>query len=251
MQLIKPDWPPLAGINAFTTTRLGGVSQSPYDALNLGLHVGDEAADVKENRRLLVESALPTKPHWLNQVHGSGIVRLHDANTVGDPDKADGSWTDTPGVVLAVLSADCLPLVIAANDGSSVAVVHAGWRGLADGVIASALDCFAQGVTLSVWLGPAIGPDAFEVGEEVRQTFTERGANNALAFRPGAVEGKWLADIYQLARLEVARHQNATGSGILIYGGTYCTVTDAELFHSHRRDGTRSGRMATLAWIAN
>lgn len=260
MQLIKPDWSMSARIHAFSTTRSGGISESPYDALNLGLHVGDDASHVHDNRQRMISAAKsPAAPHWLQQEHGNRIALLNmfdDVNTSEDallfdaPYKADGSWTDTPDVVLAVLTADCLPLVIAANDGSSVAVVHAGWRGLADGVIVSALSCFPERLPLSVWLGPAIGPDAFEVGDEVRQIFIQRHAENENAFRSGTAEGKWLADIYLLARLEVARHQNAAGCDIAISGGNYCTVTDAELFHSHRRDGARSGRMATVAWIA-
>lgn len=260
LRIVRPDWSVSPMIRVFTTTRLGGVSQPPFDTLNLGLHVGDDPAAVWQNRNhLTAAAALPAEPCWLNQTHGTRIVRLSaEAAGLGAADgcsgmsSGDGAWTNQPGCVLSVLTADCLPVVIARTDGRELAVVHAGWRGLAAGILENALAAFDSTAELHAWLGPAIGPDAFEVGEEVRQAFVDRHAENTDCFRPGrgvdtpSPDGRarYWADIYALARGALQRCR-----AITVTGGEYCTVSQPQWFHSHRRDGADSGRMVTLAWI--
>jgi len=247
LPVIRPDWPAPARVAALCTTRAGGVSESPWDSLNLGLHVGDEAAHVQENRRRLVAAAaLPSPPVWLSQVHGERVVHIGDVLPASPPE-ADGAWTDVPGRVIGVMTADCLPVVITDAAGGRVAVAHAGWRGLAGGVLASALASFPPDAALHVWLGPAIGPTAFEVGAEVREAFLARDGAHASAFLPGKRPGKYVADLYALARTALQRERDATS--LHVSGGEHCTLTEATRFHSHRRDGVHSGRMATLAWI--
>jgi YfiH family protein len=257
---LVPDWAVSSRVTAFTTTRLGGVSQVPYDSLNLGLHVNDERAAVEENRRRLQDSfALPSSPCWLNQTHSPDVINLPGEGA--DPQlgidgsvrhassdathSADGAWTDTVDTVLAVLTADCLPVVIADTEGSNVAVIHAGWRGLAAGILDNALAAFDPHAELHAWMGPAIGPSVFEVGEDVRCEFVERNALHHELFSPRSTKGKYLADIYGLARAEL----NASRS-ITVTGGDYCTYSKANWFHSYRRDGVKTGRMATVAWIS-
>ena len=247
--VIKPNWALGDAVCVASSTRLGGRSEAPYDSLNLGLHVGDDEAIVRSNRKWLNEQLqLPAEPRWLNQVHGIEVCRVdseHPASTGrGDATTADASWTNTSGAVVAVMTADCLPVVIANEQATAVAVAHAGWRGLSDGVLSATCDMFAPNDKLHAWLGPAIGPSAFEVGEEVRQAFVTRSAANSTAFVAGKAEGKYFADIYQLARNELATKD------IVVTGGDHCTVSEPTLFFSHRRDGVRSGRMATLAWLA-
>lgn len=239
MELITPDWPAPKRVMAMTTTRLGGVSLPPFDSLNLGDHVGDDANAVAENRRRLQDRFdLPSEPKWLSQVHGS---RCCDAVQVAGGTEADALFTVQPGVVCAVLTADCLPLLLCDRGGQRVAAVHAGWRGLLDGVIENSVKRMA-GTELMAWMGPAIGPGAFEVGEEVRAAFVAHDIAAQAAFVSQG-EGKWLADIYQLAR------QRLTACGISkVYGGEYCTFTDSEHFYSYRRDG-QTGRMASLIWL--
>lgn len=221
------------------TTRLGGVSQGPYASLNLGNHVQDDAAAVAANRAQL-RSRLPAEPVWLNQVHGTHVVQA-DA-VVGVPD-ADASYTRQPGVVCAVLTADCLPVLFCARDGSVVAAAHAGWRGLATGVLETTLGAMqVPPGEVMVWMGAAIGPNAFEVGSEVRDTFVANHPQSTMAFTPH--RQKWLADITTLARIRL----NACGV-TAVYGGGLCTYTDAERFYSYRRDG-KTGRMASLIWLA-
>lgn len=224
-------------------TRKGGVSAPPFDALNLGLHVGDSADAVMENRRMLKESlSLPALPVWLNQTHGTQIL---DVTPEGyDSVDADGSYTCMTNTVLAILTADCLPLVISDIAGTQLAVVHAGWRGLAKGIVNQALKRFDNCAEVCAWLGPAIGPTRFEVGDDVRDAFIQRNVANAEHFADGKVVGKYWADIYALARTEL--HD----AGCKTYGGEYCTHAQADLFHSHRRDGKYSGRIATVAWIS-
>lgn len=239
ISVITPDWPAPQRVRAFTTTRLGGVSLHPYDSLNLGDHVGDDPAAVAENRhRLRTELRLPAEPRWLSQVHGTSCC---DAATVDMPIEADAQFTDRPGVVCAVLTADCLPLLLCDGAGTRVAAVHAGWRGLLNGVIENSVQRIG-GEGVMAWLGPAIGPTAFEVGEEVREAFAahDAGANSALAPKG---DGKWLADIYQLARQRLA----ACGVG-QVYGGDLCTHSDSGRFYSYRRDG-ETGRLASLIWM--
>ncbi len=240
-ELLIPAWPAPASVRAVISTRNGGVSQSPFDSLNLGDHVGDDPAAVAENRqRLEVAAQLPATPIWLNQVHGTRV--LDCAESVRNRE-ADAGITSRPGQVCVVMTADCLPVLLCNRTGSRVAAVHAGWRGLADGVIEAALAGFADSAEqLLVWLGPAIGPDAFEVGPEVRERFLQDDPAAVSAFRPGR-PGHWLADIYQLARLRLER----AGVGF-IGGGDYCTVTEPERFFSYRRDKV-TGRMASLIWI--
>jgi len=241
--VVSADWNAPPHVHAFCTTRAGGVSRPPFDTMNLGLHVGDEPAAVAENRRrLMALNGLPTLPDWLRQVHGTRIV---PADGIDDSVPADGCWTDAPGRCIAVMTADCLPVVLCDATGSRVAVVHAGWRGLAAGALQAALEVFATGQALHAWLGPAIGADAFEVGAEVRDTFVRRRAGHAAAFRPTAVAGKYLCDLYALARDELSVHRR-----ISVSGGEHCTYSERGRFHSHRRDGKASGRMATVAWLA-
>jgi hypothetical protein len=224
-----------------STLRGGGCSAGPYVSLNLAAHVGDDAACVRENRRRLREAAgLPGEPLWLEQVHGTGVV-AHDGRD-GTP-RADAAIAVAPGLVCAVMTADCLPVVLAHRSGSSVGVVHAGWRGLAAGVVEAtiaALACPAR--ELLAWLGPAIGPGAFEVGVEVREAFASRMPALAECFAVNE-RGRLQANLYELARRQLA------AAGVdSVYGGGWCTASDTQRFFSFRRDGT-TGRMATLAWL--
>lgn len=238
---IVPGWLSSANVFAATTLRTGGVSTAPYESFNLGDHVGDVPAAVETNRQWLQQQLqLPSPPRWLSQVHGVACV---DAVEVNDGCEADASFTTQPGVVCAVLTADCLPVLLSAADGSVVAAVHAGWRGLADGVIESTIAAMGGGHALMAWLGPAIGPHRFEVGPEVRETFVERDAEAVTAFVAGEGD-RWWADLYVLARLVLEKHGVKS-----ISGGEWCTASDAEKFYSYRRDGI-TGRMATLIWIA-
>jgi len=238
---LVPDWPAPANVFAGTTTRQGGVSVAPYDSLNLGDHVGDSVDAVANNRSLLKHQCdLPTEPAWLKQVHGIEVVNAAAVN--GIP-VADASFSHQANSVCAVMTADCLPVLLCDQAGSVVAAVHAGWRGLADGVIEATIkhmDVTAS--KLMAWLGPAIGPKAFEVGDEVRQQFMAADPQAVEAFQP-STQGRWLADIYLLAR------QRLANLGVeLVYGGHCCTYTDAERFYSYRRDGV-TGRMASLIWL--
>ncbi|MGZ5043897.1 MAG: peptidoglycan editing factor PgeF [Methylobacter sp.] len=235
---LAPDWPAPANIHAATTLRTGGVSCGAYASLNPAMHVGDDADPVKQNRRIIKELlGLPGDPVWLEQIHSNRAVPAIIAEPL---QQADASYTAEPGVVCAVMTADCLPLLVCAADGSEVAAIHAGWRGLLAGVIGNTLKAM-QSNDLLVWLGPAIGPDCFEVGAEVRDAFLEKSAAFITAFKQQD-NGKWLADIYQLARIDLAM------LGIdKVYGGGFCTVTEHERFYSYRRD-KQTGRMATLIW---
>lgn len=238
LQWITPAWPAPDGVRALTTLRSGGVSRQGYAGLNLAQHVGDDPAAVRENRdRLLRAAGVPVEPCWLEQVHGAGVI---DADDWQPGVRADAAFARYPDVVCAVLTADCLPVLLCARDGSAVAAIHAGWRGLAAGVIEATASEIGDG-GLIAWLGPAIGPQAFEVGDEVRQTFVAADAGAAAAFHPSPA-GRWLADIYLLAR----RRLQAVGV-TEVYGGGECTYTDAARFYSYRRDG-QTGRMASLIW---
>ncbi len=244
---LVPDWAVTSRVTVLTTTRLGGVSEAPYDSLNLGLHVNDNPEHVLQNRQRLQESfALPEAPRWLNQTHSADIIRLESSPESSSAAHADGSWTDQSNIVAAVLTADCLPVVISDVHGTQVAVVHAGWRGLAGGILENALSVFPSGAEVHAWLGPAIGPSAFEVGEDVLESFTARHAKHDSEFVKTAAPGKYLANLYGLARSELQLARDVTVSG-----GDYCTYDQANWFHSHRRDGVKSGRMATIAWISD
>ncbi|HSH29442.1 MAG TPA: peptidoglycan editing factor PgeF, partial [Thiohalobacter sp.] len=236
---IVPDWPAPAGVRAVSTTRTGGVSTGPYASLNLAGHVGDDPANVAANRvRLRERLQLPAGPAWLEQIHGTGILDL-DAEP---PGPADGALATRPGRVCVVMTADCLPLLLCSRAGDRVAAVHAGWRGLAAGVIEAALDRLAgRGEALLAWLGPAIGPTAFAVGEEVRAAFLRHDPRAAQAFQRR--DGELYADLYTLARQRLAAHGVTA-----VYGGGRCTWSEPEQFYSYRRDGT-TGRMASLIWL--
>jgi len=239
---IVPDWTAPPAVHAVVTTRTGGVSQPPYASFNLATHVGDNPSAVQANRHQLRHGLpLPSEPVWLRQVHGATVI---DAGQSGMEPEADGAYAARPGVVCAVLTADCLPVLLCDRAGTRVAALHAGWRGLADGVIEAGVKALnMSGDELLAWLGPAIGPDAFEVGAEVRSVFIAHEPQAETAFRPHT-SGKYLADIYQLARLRL------TAAGVhQVSGGGFCTVSDRERFFSYRRDGT-TGRMATLVWMS-
>jgi YfiH family protein len=226
-------------VNAVATTRAGGVSSGRYESLNLALHVGDDAEHVAENRhRLRAGLGLEEEPAWLSQVHGAKVARLDE----GAPGTADASVTTARGRACAILTADCLPVLLCNRAGTRIGAAHAGWRGLADGVIEAAVAALGAPDELLAWLGPAIGPDAFEVGGEVRERFVAHDPAAARAFRPNR-RGRWQADLYALARLRLA------AAGVTaVYGGGWCTHADPGRFFSHRRDG-QCGRMATLIWL--
>ncbi len=240
---IVPDWPVPAGVQALITTRAGGASQAPYASLNLGDHVGDDPAAVAANRLRLRQSVVGAgEPVWLEQVHGTRVIDAALERTGATPEQADAAFARRPGVCCVVMTADCLPVLFCDASGSVVAAAHAGWRGLCAGILEQTVAAMAVPAhTLLAYLGPAIGPHAFVVGDDVRTAFVARDAAAAKAFSPQA-PGKWLADIYQLARLRLS----ACGVD-RIFGGKWCTVGDAARFFSYRRDG-RTGRMASLIW---
>lgn len=259
--ILPADWPAPPGVRAFTTLRQGaGGSAPPFDSFNLGNARGpdgDDPAAVAANRAALVVCAgLPSAPHWLRQVHGTGVLVVDRALPAGDATaerarmaaepEADAAVTAAPGVALAVLTADCLPVVFASRDGRRVGAAHAGWRGLAAGVLENTVAAMAAPPeTLLAWLGPAAGPLAYEIGAEVRDAFTGQDSAAAKAFtatRPG----HWHVDLYALAR---RRLQSAGLAATNIHGGGLCTISDSQRFHSHRRDG-RAGRMATVIHFA-
>lgn len=238
---LTPDWPAPNYVQALSSTRLGGVSKPPYDSLNLGSHVGDDASLVRQNRLMLKElAALPNEPDWLHQVHGQGVVQA--SNDRQKPVDADASWTDAAGVVCAVQTADCLPVLFCCKTQPKVAAAHAGWRGLSAGVLEQTLASLnVNPQEIMAWLGPAIGPAAFQVGTEVREAFVSQHASAAAGF---VADGeRWLADIYALARIRLA----ACGVNE-IYGGGHCTFREDDLFFSYRRDKT-TGRQASMIWI--
>lgn len=245
-----PDWPAPGGVRALSTFRTGGASAAPYASLNLGGHVGDLSAAVAENRRRLkVAAGLPAEPTWLEQVHGARVADLdaalhHRGDAAMGP--ADAAFTRSPRRVCAILSADCLPVLLAGESGELVAAVHAGWRGIAAGVIEAALTAVtAAGASperLLAWLGPAIGPRYFEIGAEVREALLAGDPGAEEAFAPNA-RGRFMADLGTLVR----RRLKARGVG-RIYGGGECTFGAADRYFSHRRDGV-TGRQATLIWL--
>lgn len=252
--LLLPDWPAPAGVRGFATLRHGGVSRDAWGCeggrpggWNLGAHCGDAPADVTRNRALL-RRLLPAEPLWLDQVHGT-VVFDADARpgTPATPPRADAAVTARRGVVLAVLTADCLPVLVTNASGSVAGVAHAGWRGLAAGVLEATLDALERLTDdrhWLAWLGPAIGPGAFEVGDEVRQAFAVADPGSAAAFVPARQPGKWMADLPALAKRRLAQRGVAS-----IAGGEACTVADPRRFYSYRRDHV-TGRMASLLWLA-
>lgn len=268
LQLIEPDWPAPPAVRAVFTLRTGGVSAAPFDSLNLGAGLGDSPEAIAENRRRLREHLrLPAEPAWLEQVHGVDVTDLSDVSAMGGADvtatagsgapttavgvpaagkallRADASVARRPGQVCAIRVADCMPVVFAARDGSAVGAAHAGWRGLAGGVLeATVARLGVPASQLLAWMGPAIGSQHFEVGDDVRTAFVANDERSGLAFVENS-RGRWQCDLYALAR----RRLSALGIGT-IYGGGWCTFADADRFFSYRRDG-QCGRMAALVWI--
>ena len=252
MNIILPDWPATEQIHALVSTRQGGISKAPFDTLNLGAHVGDDLEDVMVNRSL-IENQLPNKPLWLKQTHSTIVSTpqsrlLHNGGVI----HADASVTNIPGEVLVVLTADCLPVLFTNNEGGIAGAAHAGWRGLCNGILENtvrellAISGDSNANNLMAWLGPAIGPAAFEVGDDVVSAFE----NSGLPFSKGAFlpvankNGKFLANLYELARMRLE------ACGVQrIFGGGYCTVRDRTQFFSYRRDGI-TGRFASAIWIA-
>lgn len=248
LELIRPDWPAPERVRAAITTRRGGVSEGAYAQCNLALHVGDDEAAVRRNRALLrTELGLEREPQWLEQIHGTAVVEARDDGRVLT---ADGAHTNQSGLACAVLTADCLPVLLCNQQGSRVAAVHAGWRGLAHGVLAAAVARFNEpSAQLLAYLGPALSQAHFEVGVDVLEAFFEHARNEvhndaiARAFQPGHKPMHFQGDLYALARAEF----EALGV-TAVYGGDFCTYTDRERFYSYRRDRD-TGRMASLIWI--
>lgn len=237
-------WPTPTHVHAFTTLRgPAGSSVAPFDRCNLGLRCGDEAATVESNRAALVEQLkLPSAPRWLRQVHGVAVASVDD-EACGQEPEADAAVTTTAGVVLAILTADCLPVLFCSHDGCVIGAAHAGWRGLAAGVLERTVTALRTPPgKLLAWFGPAAGPRAYEIGDEVRAAFVDCDPAAAGAFVPTRA-GHWLCDLYALARRRLAlagvRH---------VYGGELCTISNPQRFFSYRHD-SRTGRMATLIWI--
>ena len=246
LEVITPDWPAPGRVQAFSTTRSGGQSQAPYDSLNLAQHVGDNGVDVLANRERLKQSeGYIAEPAWLDQVHGCDVVNAEDCLT---PISADASLSLIPNKVCVVMTADCLPVLFCDKQGRAVAAAHAGWRGLAGGVLEATLRRLCDELACSpsqilAWLGPAIGPSAFEVGDEVRNAFMSQHAVSS-AFT-AVRTGHWLMDIYAVARARLGVAGVGVGD---ITGGEYCTFSDEAHFFSYRRDKA-CGRMASLIWL--
>lgn len=237
--LIIPDWPAPLNVKALQTTRAGGVSSPPYDSLNLGDHVGDAPLAVERNR-ILLNRLLPSEPVWLNQVHGTVVASADRASCLP---QADACIARHRAAVCVVMTADCLPVLLCDTQGSVVGVAHAGWKGLAAGVIEATVQAMeAAPENIMAWLGPAISRDEFEVGDEVRAAFLAKQPQGAAAFIPGP-SGKWFADLYALGRLRL----NALGIK-KIYGGGSCTYRERDRYFSYRRDGV-TGRMGTFIWL--
>jgi YfiH family protein len=237
--LIIPDWPAPINVKSLQTTRAGGISSPPYDSFNLGDHVGDAPLAVERNR-ILLNRLLPSEPVWLEQVHG---IRVANADRASCLPQADACIARHRGAVCVVMTADCLPILLCDTQDGVVGAAHAGWKGLAAGVIEAAVQAMdVAPENIMVWLGPAISQDEFEVGDEVRAAFLAIQPQAASAFIPGR-NGKWFADLCALARLRL----NALGI-TAIYGGGYCTYRERERFFSYRRDGV-TGRMGTFIWL--
>lgn len=242
LKLIEPSWPAIKKVKAYTTTRHGGVSPTPYDSLNLAKHSGDASENIDKNRALLAHALrLPNEPFWLSQVHGNHVVPAQSHPTYIS---ADAAFTFEPNIVCTVLTADCLPILLCDQSANWVAAIHAGWKGILAGVIEATLKQVSVSENkILAWLGPAIGPNAFEVGEEVRQQFIAIDPTSSTAFKPYK-QDRWLANIYQLA------NQRLSSCGITqIYGGELCTYSNPSDFFSYRRDKQHTGRMASLIWL--
>lgn len=240
-EFLVPDWPAPANIHAYCSVRTEGFSQQPFESFNLASHVGDNEADVQRNRQQLFQQLnLPSEPLWLDQVHGIKVVDASNGGVGGF--QGDASFSRETNQVCSVLTADCLPVLFCDRQGATVAAAHAGWRGLLAGVLESTLNAMTRDTNeIMAWLGPAIGPDNFEVGEEVYQSFVQHSADSADAFKANR-PGHYLANIYQLAKLRLqSRGVNQ------IYGGDFCTFKEQDRFYSFRRDG-QTGRMVSLIW---
>ena len=241
--IVLPNWPAPKNVKAFGSTRLGGTSTGVYQGLNLGMHVNDDSNIVQANRDEIVQlNNMPTSPVWLNQTHSTNVVELlKPTQQVLD---ADGSITSHNKIVCAVMTADCLPVLLTNTDGTQVAAVHAGWRGLADGILENAVQKFTKPSQVMAWLGPAIGPSAFEVGEDVYQIFTQHDSHAQDAFtQHPSHSNKWLADMSILAT------QRLNQAGVeQVFASQRCTFSEPENFYSYRRDGV-TGRQATFIWI--
>ncbi len=235
---IEPDWPVANNIHAATTLRSGGISQGRFSSLNLAYHVNDQTKNVRENRKIITKMLdIPAEPIWLEQIHSNRVVKINHKTGI---ERADASFTNLANTACIILTADCLPILLASTNGSIIAAIHAGWRGLLSGIISNTVTALGSN-KLIAWLGPAIGANCFEVGKEVKDQFVAKSAIFNDAFKQKNQQ-HYLADIYQLATLELA------SLGITqVYGGGFCTVTDRQRFFSYRRDG-KTGRMATLIW---
>jgi polyphenol oxidase len=241
IEVLRPHWPAPARVQAAFTLRSGGASVVPFDSLNLGAHVGDDVHAVAENRRRVRRQLrLPAEPAWLQQAHGIRVANLDEDTVAG---AADAAMTRRADRVCVIQVADCVPVLLAARDGSAVAAAHAGWRGLVAGVLEETVGALGVDAReLCAWMGPGIGPKHFEVGDEVRAAFIAADAEAGASFEPNA-DGRWQCDLYSLARRRLAR------LGVReISGGGCCTYADAGRFFSYRRDG-RCGRMAALIWL--
>jgi len=242
MVFIKPDWPAPDCVKALSTCRLGGVSGGEYGTFNLGSHVGDDELLVSQNKSILIEKGgLPAQPVWLEQVHGTSIVDIDVLRDSTVP-QADASISRNSNKVCAVMTADCLPILLCKKDGSAVAAIHAGWRGLLAGIVEKTVLRLAEPQNILAWLGPAIGPGKFEVGGEVKAAFAEKNPIMQQAFQQ-VDEAHFHADLYALARITLLQ------SGVKrMYGGEHCTYNQPDQFYSYRRDGV-TGRMASLIWL--
>lgn len=252
--ILTADWPAPENIHAFTTLRNGiGVSSPPFDQFNLGnrnTEHGDDPIAVKKNRELLMHAcSLPNPPHWLRQVHGTDVLRFDSSPILSgdylqDEPVADAAVTSKKNIVLSILTADCLPALFCNRDGSEVAAAHAGWRGLANGVLENTVRMMnSEPENIMAWLGPAAGPAAYEIGNEVRDTFIQYDRCAEVAFVQSR-ENHWKVDLYQLARMRLQ------SMGITqVHGGEHCSISDSESFYSHRRD-KQTGRMASIIWLS-
>ena len=239
---IKPNWPVPEKISCISTTRRGGFSKGSFTSLNLGNFVDDTKECVTKNRNVLIKQlSIQQEPNWLEQQHGTDVVQLTLSNNLTH--KADAAFTTEQNTICVVLTADCLPVLLCDREGKCVVAAHAGWRGLLNGILENTLGALpVRKKNLLCWLGPAIGPEKFEVGEDLKHFFVNKFQQHENAFRPSST-GKCLADIYQLAR-NILVHLGVEN----IYGGGYCTYTEKDRFYSYRRDG-KTGRMATMIWI--
>ncbi len=241
MAVFEPNWPAPKNIKSLCTTRISGASQSPWESFNLATHVGDNLTHVEKNRqRLINQGGLPSEPQWLNQTHSTIAVQLDNF----DNRNADASITQKVNQVAVVLTADCLPLLICNKQGTEIAAIHAGWKGLLDGIVINTITAMqSKPIDLMVWLGPAISQAHFEVGVEVKQQFSESYQHTEQHFKTLSSH-KYLADLYGLAKDQLSQ-LGVTG----IYGGGFCSYTEKDKFYSYRRDGV-TGRMASLVWIS-